>query len=92
MRQIAALLDNSFAERQARLQAVPVLSPEVELVVRHAHMGGFTVSSDFARANAIHVAEAASRGFITTFDHPGNTYCRTWHVTENGLRFMRTYQ
>ncbi len=45
--------------------------------------GGFTVSSDFARRNAILVAAAASAGFITSLTPEGGMGA-TWKITPKG--------
>lgn len=44
------------------------------------------LQSDFARANAFYIAEAASRGHITSivFGEPTNI----WYVTPRGLVFL----
>lgn len=59
-------------------------------VVWSAWAGGFTVQSENARTNAIHVAIAASLGLITTqVDHLW--FGRTWFITADGLAFMQNY-
>lgn len=74
--QIAALL-------KPRMKMAHPVSDEVSAVVFRAWAGGFTVQSDFARENAVAVAEAACRGYITT--NYNNTHGRTWFVTQGGL-------
>jgi hypothetical protein len=88
---LASLLDHTFLKREARHYVDATCSPRLKEVIEEAHLGGFTVSSDFARSHAVHVAEASTRGFISSYDPVTGDYCRVWHVTEHGLRFMRVY-
>lgn len=74
--QVAALL-------KPRAKMAQPVSDAVSAVVFRAWSGGFTVQSDFARENAVAVAEASCRGYITT--NYNNTYGRTWFVTQGGL-------
>ena len=54
------------------------------VVLDRAWRSPFTVKSDFARKGAIHVAIAASEGFITTkVDH--ETWGTKWCITEVGM-------
>ena len=57
-------------------------------VVREAYIGGFAVSSNFAREQAQQVAAAASIGFISTQEAP-DIYGRTWLITGAGLQHLR---
>jgi hypothetical protein len=57
-------------------------------VVREAYLSPFTVSSNFARANAAAVAMASGEDYITT-KIVGDTYCSVWRVTVEGLRFLK---
>jgi hypothetical protein len=57
-------------------------------VVHQAYLGGFSVSSNFAREKAQEVAAAASIGFISTLEAP-DMYGRTWHITGPGLQHLR---
>jgi hypothetical protein len=69
-----------------------VPGPRLTDVVRRAWLaGGFTVSSDFARANAGLVAAASSMGFITTLYgrvHDEWQHGTTWRVTPEGLALL----
>lgn len=48
-----------------------------------------TTKSDEARSYADEIAEASSRGFITTSVIPGGTiYGRLWKLTPDGLAFL----
>lgn len=48
-----------------------------------------TTRGDLARVNADDIAEAASRGFVTTAIIPhGQVYGRLWKVTPEGLAFL----
>lgn len=48
-----------------------------------------TTKSDEARAYADEIAEAASRGFITTLVTPGGSlHGRLWKLTPEGLQFL----
>lgn len=57
-------------------------------VVREAYVGGFAVSSNFAREKSQEVAAAASIGFISTLEAP-DVYGRTWLITGSGLQHLR---
>jgi hypothetical protein len=49
----------------------------------------FTTKSDEARAFADEIAEAASRGFISTIVRPeGGLYGRLWKLTPQGLVYL----
>jgi hypothetical protein len=53
---------------------------------------GFSVKSDFARANAEAVAACACLGLITTQSHPSQSqFARTWLITADGLRYLRRH-
>lgn len=70
--------------------STPVYTRELYNIVYVAHVGGFTVSSDLARAEAGWVAMAATLGFITTRE-PDGSYGRTWFVTKAGLDYLDNY-
>lgn len=55
-------------------------------VLKRAQKEPFKFQSDYARANAYHVAECASRGFITCLQQGTNAGC--WMVTEAGVAFI----
>jgi hypothetical protein len=57
-------------------------------VVREAYVNPFTVSSNFARANASAVAMACCEDYITT-NMFRDVYCTVWRVTAEGLQFLR---
>lgn len=67
-----------------RVAAVPDVPEEAWDVVERAWTRPFSISSDFARANAIAVAIAASLGWITTITLDGRNFSRSWHVTVSG--------
>ena len=48
------------------------------------------LKSDFARLEASLVAEAASRGHITTVIAGRATF--RWYITEEGLKFLKQYR
>jgi hypothetical protein len=48
----------------------------------------FTVKSDFARAQAVFIAMAASDGLITTREAAG-LYGNVWRITQRGLERLR---
>lgn len=56
-------------------------------VLLEARQHGFTVSNDFARRNAAHVAMAASLGLISTRLF-GNVYSSEWRPTIRGLALL----
>lgn len=56
-------------------------------VVLEAYKRGFSVSSDYARYAAEHIAMAASLGFISTKVH-NNVYSRDWRPTVKGLTWL----
>lgn len=55
-------------------------------VLKRAQRDPFKFQSDYARAQAYHVAEAASRGFLTCLQQGTNAGC--WMVTEAGVAFV----
>lgn len=63
---------------------------EVYGIVYAAWSGGFTVSSDTARAQAVYVAIASTLQLITTREADGS-FGRTWYVTKAGVEFMDNY-
>ena len=57
--------------------------------LQHVHTYPTAIQSDLARTDAHLVAEAASRGYITTQVVPGAyEYGRYWKITGNGLLFL----
>jgi hypothetical protein len=54
------------------------------IVLDRAWRNPFTVKSDFARDGALHVAIAASEGFITTKVET-DSWGRRWCITEVGM-------
>lgn len=57
-------------------------------VVNKAYLEGFTTSSNFARENAVFVAQAASLYYITT-RRPDDFFDNTWRVTSLGLGYLQ---
>lgn len=56
-------------------------------VLQRCYMEPFTVQSNYARKNALQVAELASRGLITT--HVGHgLYSKHWRVTPAGRSLL----
>lgn len=55
-------------------------------VLKRAQREPFKFQSDYARANAYYVAEAASRGLVTCIQRGSNAGC--WMVTEAGVAFI----
>lgn len=53
-------------------------------VLREAYTKGFSVASNFTRQHDTDVAFAASNGWISTIDHSGSGYGRTWRITLEG--------
>jgi hypothetical protein len=63
-------------------------TPSISLlsVLQHIHTYTWTLQSDDARRFAHEVAEASSRGWITTEIVPGsNVYGRQWKITLTGI-------
>ena len=57
------------------------------VVLQRAYIEPFTVQSNYARKNALHVAELASRGLLTT--HVGfGMYSKHWRVTPAGRALL----
>ncbi|MGC8116087.1 hypothetical protein [Metapseudomonas otitidis] len=57
------------------------------IVLQRAYIEPFTVQSNYARENAMRVAELASRGLLTT--HAGHgTYSKHWRVTPAGRALL----
>jgi hypothetical protein len=64
---------------------------ELVLVLSRLWTYSATTKSDEARIYADEIAEAASRGFITTSVAPhGTIYGRLWKLTPSGLQFLFT--
>lgn len=63
---------------------------EVWDVVERAWARPFTISSDYARSNALAVAFAASLGYITNITPSGKDLSRSWHVSLEGTIALRT--
>jgi hypothetical protein len=60
-------------------------------VVREAYVNPFSVSSNFARANASAIAVAACKKYITT-NMWRDVYCSIWRVTKEGLEFLHAME
>lgn len=57
------------------------------IVLQRCYIEPFTVQSNYARTNALQVAELASRGLITT--HAGHgVYSKHWRVTPAGCALL----
>lgn len=63
---------------------------EVWQVVDRAWSAPFYISSNYARANSIATAFAASMGWITNITPDGHGYTRQWHITKEGLVALQT--
>lgn len=62
---------------------------ELCIVLERLWTYAVTTKSDEARTYADEIAEAASRGFITTAIAPrGSLYGRIWKLTPQGLSFL----
>lgn len=70
------------------LPPVGGLENDLREVVRVAWSGGFTVQSDFARRYAVHVARAASCGYITTLALNGYDFGSKWYATRAGMALL----
>lgn len=79
---VAALLRSPTGQ-----QSSTKTDASLDLVLGQAWAGGFSTKSDFARANADAVAEAASRGFITSVNERGE-FGRWWRITKPGLHVL----
>lgn len=61
------------------------------LLLQHIWTYSLTTKSDAVRRQADTIAEASSRGFITTQIVPGSSlYGRLWKITETGLAWLRS--
>ena len=49
-----------------------------------------SLKSNFARNEAYLIAEAASRGHITSV--MGGCVCDRWYITEEGIKFLKQYK
>jgi hypothetical protein len=59
-------------------------------VLKHAwKYGGITLQSDYARSNALHLALAASMGWLSTIDPDGKSYRGQWRITTAGLTALQ---
>jgi hypothetical protein len=67
-----------------------ILLDPAEVVVRAAHSRPFSLQSDFARKEALGVAIAASRGWITCLDPVTQESHNRWLVTHSGLFLLET--
>lgn len=63
------------------------IETDLSPILIKAWQTGFTVQSDFARANMGHVAMAASMQLITTRVTEG-VYSSTWQITAKGIRLL----
>lgn len=62
---------------------------EVYEVMERAWSRPFTISSDYARSNALAVAITASLGWITNIALNGLDLSRSWHLTMEGAMALR---
>ena len=63
---------------------VPLLT-----LLQHIHTYAFTTKSDLARIHADRIAEAASKGLISTAIVPGSSHCgHIWKITTKGLTLL----
>lgn len=63
------------------------MDERTEKVLRRAYLKSFSLQSQFARDYSYEVAEAASRGLITT--HIGNGHHgKLWRVSSAGLAYL----
>ena len=53
-------------------------------------LGAVSLKSNFARYEAYLIAEAASRGHITSV--MGGRVCGSWYITEEGIKFLKQYK
>lgn len=65
------------------LQGHPHLNSVQEVLVEAFTTGGFTTSSDYARANSAVVAQAASLGLLTT-KLPDGSFSNRWRLARKG--------
>lgn len=56
-------------------------------VILETYRRGFTVQSDYSRANADFIAMAASLGLVSTRVY-GNVFSREWRPTVKGLTWL----
>jgi hypothetical protein len=75
-----------FKRSQHRCSSVTLRLTDV---LKHAWTKPFSTKSDFARANADHIAMAASDGLITTKQAAG-LYGREWLITAVGLKHLKS--
>lgn len=72
-------------ELQSQMDAIAVLLT----VLQHIHTYAFTTKSDLARQHADIIAEAASKGLISTAIVPGSAHCgHIWKITTKGLTLL----
>jgi hypothetical protein len=58
-------------------------------LLQHIHTYPTAIQSDLSRGCAQEIAEAASRGYISTLVIPGErTYGRVWKITHTGIMFL----
>lgn len=63
------------------------MNRQTVIVLQRCYIQPFTIQCDYARTNAVHVAELASRGLITT--HAGHgVYSKHWRVTPAGAALL----
>lgn len=68
----------------------PVSPDALQVIATAWAMGGFSVSSNYARQYSAEVALAASCGWISTVALDGLTHDRTWRITFEGLSLLRS--
>lgn len=56
-------------------------------ILRRAYVQPFSLQSNYARENALHVAELASRGLITTHVG-GGIHSKHWRVSQAGAALL----
>lgn len=59
-------------------------------LLSHLRRSPKMLQSDYARANMVLIAEAASRGHISSLTQ-GKVATREWHVTAAGVSFLVCY-
>lgn len=59
-------------------------------VLAYIRLVAVSLKSNFARYEAYLIAEAASRGHITSVI--GGRACGSWHITEEGIKFLKQYK
>lgn len=76
--------------KSARAYTGPIPS-EVYEVVSFAWEHGVATSSNMAREYAVHIALAASLGWISSLSLDATQYMRRWNVTAEGVHALQRY-